>query len=817
LATMRLCTATAALVLLALLYAPAAAMAAAPGDFAGDAFNILPPGQDGALFKSPNSTDQIPLYNGLTPKFDDVTAADLPKFFKPNVFGLAGQAPARVESPPQRPGLHIDRDSFDVPHVYGDSRDDVVFGAGWVAYEDRGFLMDLLRGPGRIAALDVPGINAFSLLFSFRMFTPTAATEQFLDKQVNLIEAHGTAGARVIADIDSYVAGINAYQTASGASSAPWTRHDVLAVAALIGAVFGHGGGDEVRRAELLNALQQRLGSGLGLQVWNDLREAQDPETLTSFDQRFPYGGPAKQEKGNAVVDDGSFEAVSSSGPVTPTAPSAMSNALLIGASRSTNGHPLFVAGPQVGYFYPEALMEMDLHGGGIDARGVVFPGSGPYVEIGRGKDYAWSATSSGSDIIDQYVEKLCGDDTHYVFDHKCRAMTTFDAGVLANPAEGISFHETVHGPVIGYATVKGERVAISQKRSTRGREAASALGFADLNTNAVDSPQSFFDAANKIEFTFNWVYADDRHIAMFSSGLLPVRPKHLDTGLPALGTGKYEWEGFLPQDGHAHGVDPASGEIVNWNNKPARGFSAADDQWSYGPAHRVNLLDDAVNRSDRHTLASLVAAMNRAATQDLRNTRVLPSIAAVLDGGAAPNARDAQMLELLKQWRANGSSRLDVDQNGRIDDPGAAVMDTAWPKIADAVMSPVLGPQLDQLASVVTRDQSPSSQGSAYQSGWYGYVDKDLRTVAGLPVRGAFKTRFCGQGDLAACRAALWAAIDAAGSELEAAQGPDPSAWSANSGGERIRFQPTLLLPDSMRWTNRPTFQQAISFSGHR
>ena len=73
------------------------------------------------------------------------------------------------------------------------------------------------------------------------------------------------------------------------------------------------------------------------------------------------------------------------------------------------------MAGPQVGYFYPQVLMESTLHGGGIDARGATFPGAGPYVELGPRQDYSWSATSAGNDIIDIFVEELCGDDTHYL------------------------------------------------------------------------------------------------------------------------------------------------------------------------------------------------------------------------------------------------------------------------------------------------------------------------------------------------------------------------------------------------------------------
>jgi hypothetical protein len=95
--------------------------------------------------------------------------------------------------------------------------------------------------------------------------------------------------------------------------------------------------------------------------------------------------------------------------------------------------------------------------------------------------------------------------------------------------------------------------------------------------------------------------------------------------------------------------------------------------------------------------------------------------------------------------------------------------------------------------------------------------MSKDLRTLLGKPVKGKFANRYCGNGDLAACRAALWAAMEAAGAELEAAQGADPNAWRADATRERISFLPGLL-PYTMRYTNRPSgIQQVIEFSGHR
>src|SRR5665811_370229 len=86
------------------------------------------------------------------------------------------------------------------------------------------------------------------------------------------------------------------------------------------------------------------------------------------------------------------------------------SNFLVVGAADTRKKHPLAVMGPQLGYFYPEIVMQADLHGGGIDAEGVIAPIS-PYVFIGRGSDFAWSLTSAGSQNTMQFLEKLCNPD----------------------------------------------------------------------------------------------------------------------------------------------------------------------------------------------------------------------------------------------------------------------------------------------------------------------------------------------------------------------------------------------------------------------
>ena len=796
---------------LTLALAPLEAASQQRRDFASAAWTILPPGENGSLAFDRNTRDQAALYDGLTPLRGAVTAADLRRFFKPAPLGAPVVKPQKRERP--RPGLTIVRDSFGVAHVTGRTEADVAFGAGWVTAADRGILLQLIRGPARVAALDVPGLDPFALALSGRSFEPSPETEAFLANQLDALRAQGPLGRRLSTLIDWYAAGINAWYRAQSIPAPAFTPNDVVACTALIAARFGANGGQEVANAMFLDALEQRFGDADARRVFADLRQVNDPESPVTLPGIFTHALPADPAPGSVVVDDGSFTGV----PLNQAQASA-SNAVLVSAKRSQTGKPLFVAGPQVGYFFPQLFAEMELSGAGFATRGAVFPGV-PLVLIGRGPDFAWSAASSQADNIDLFVETLCGDDRSYVYRGQCEPMRRFFVGTLkaqGQPDQPVAYYETTHGPVIGYATVGGARVAISMQRSTRGREILSARAFYELNTGRVTSAPRFLQTMNTVEFAFNWFYADDRDIAFFSSGRLPRRSPGVDPALPTSGTGEHDWRGYLAFEGHARGINPPSGAIVNWNNRPAPGVGAGDGNFSYGSVHRVELLRAQIAATRKHTLAGVVGATNAAATQDLRVMEVWPSIRAVLRTGPAPNARAEAAAGLLDAWRSSGGSRLDRDLDGFVDDPGAAVLEAAWPGLDTAVLLPVLGPLLPRLTALHGRSNNPGPSGSAFIDGWYGYVDKDLRALLGQPVRGPFSRRYCGAGVLQACREALWSAIDSAAAQLAQRQGPTPSAWRADATAERIRFA-SGVLQDTMRWTNRPTFQQAMSFSGHR
>ncbi|HEX4720787.1 MAG TPA: penicillin acylase family protein, partial [Thermoleophilaceae bacterium] len=720
---------------------------------------------------------------------------------------LGSDGPGKTEKVPRK-GVKITRDKFNVPHVNAKTYDDGVWAAGWITAEDRQLLLEQARYNSRVAAVGVPNLDALDLIAGLKSFKPSAQTEAVVARQATVLAHAGKEGKQVLHDIDTYVSGINARYKKAGVTAAKWTRKDVFAFAALKGQFVGEGGGDEAMRTQFVSAVESKLGTSEGMKVFNDLRQHDDPEMPTSIDGHFPYETLPNASAGNVLIDADSYAPVSAvagqAAAATHARPHLMSNELMIDAKHSATGHPLLVGGPQIGYYYPGLTYEIDMNAPGLHWRGASsapFPG---YMLIGRGTDFASTLTSAGGDIIDQYAETLCGgSDTKYVYKGKCRDMGFFDAGTL-NGAR-VTFHTTAHGPVVGYATVKGRRVAISSKRSSYGKDALDLLLYRDLSTGKVHDPKSFFAAAAKSPQTFNSYYIDNKHIAEFTSGRLPIRPASVDPGLLTDGTGKYEWKGWLGAKAHPHGTNPKRGRIVNWNNNMAKGFGAADSEWMRaGTTGRVDLLNKNLDRlavKGKWTLASVTSAMNAAATQDVRAIDTVPLLQQLLAGSAAPSQRAQQMLDLLAAWNKAGGSRLDRDGDGKIDDPGAAIMDAAWPKIADAFMAPVLGSDLEtELARIEPRfDQPPAGQ----YGGWYQYFAKDIRRLLGQPETAPFNVRYCGGGNLTQCQSDVWAAIDAAGNALAQSQGSeDPTTWRSDANAERIKFVPGLL-PYTMRYTN--------------
>ena len=803
---------------LLMLLACTSASAKAPKDPTIIARNILPSGQYGA--PSPNAATQAQMYDALTPLFDHVTPNDLFTDFKSEKLGIDTDGPTTQEPVPF-PGVTLLRDRFDVPHVYASTRAGGIQTAGWVLAEDRGLLLEQARYNSRVAVIDAPGLSAIDLTAGLQSFKPSAQTEAFTATETKALMRRGKQGQAVLRDIDTYISGINAYLSATHSTNAPWTRNDVYAVNALKGQFLGQGGGDEANRSSFLNGLQQQLGKGRGFQAFNDLRQFKNPRSVTSIHGTFPYGHIPQKHRGSVVIDHNSFTP-------TPAVSASIarrfaghrvqaSNELMVTGRRSTTGHPILVGGPQISHFFPGLVLEMDMHAPHLHWRGATsapFPG---YLLIGRTPRFSTTLTSASGDIIDQYAETLCGGGNEsYLYKGRCRPMGHFDAGTL--DGDPVNFLTTVHGPVVGYAKVRGRTVAISSKRSSRGKDVLDQLLFRRLSNGSIKDPKDFYQAASETPQTFNSFYIDSKNIAEYTSGRLPIRNPNVDPGLPTKGTGQYEWRGFLKPLAHMHGKNPRQGFMTNWNNGAARGFGAADDQWMRnGSVGRINLLNfnlKRLSKRGRWSPSTVTSAMNAAATQDVRAIVMVPLLARLLRSSAAPSPQAAEMLSLLQQWRAQGGNRLDLNGDGLIDHPGAAIMDTAYTKIVDSAMAARLGqsllPELNQLAG--RWDAPPGGQ----YDGWYQYFDRDIRGLIAKKrskVPDRFSLTYCGKGRLGLCRSEVWNAIQAAGDQLTSEQGTaNPAAWRASAIDDQFTYGPLPLVTSP--YSNRPTgIQQIISF----
>ena len=262
----------------------------------------------------------------------------------------------------------------------------------------------------------------------------------------------------------------------------------------------------------------------------------------------------------------------------------------------------------------------------------------------------------------------------------------------------------------------------------------------------------------------------------------------------------------------------PVKGTMVNWNNVSAHGFGSAPDAFGgNGSVARVSLLNRALAQqrgsNGKWTLAGVASAMNTAANQNVLAIETVPLLAKVLKGAKAPNAQAAQMLSLLVAWSRHGGN-LEPNAQGQIANPGAAVINGAWPKLANAFMRPVLGPQLNQLDSLFDQfDAPPSGQ----YNGWYQYFDRDISKLLKIKQPQPFANDYCGGGNLKRCQTALWGALAAAGKQLTKQYGTsNPSDWHASATAIQIQFAPLPLIP--MQYTNRPSgIQQVISFNRHR
>ncbi|HVT22185.1 MAG TPA: penicillin acylase family protein [Mycobacteriales bacterium] len=827
-------------------------------------------------------TSQARMYNaviGGRPHGD----GDLGRYYKDSDFSVpTGADVGSVEQPIA--GATVIRDRrFNVPHIYASTRSAGMYAAGYVTAQDRLFLMDVLRRTaegelaGLLGAASIPADSAQLGQFDLSPAEMTREAHQVAKRE-------GKAGRRALHDLDQYVAGINGYISAAlanptllpaeyvalGALPRPWTLADTAAEAYLLTAQFTVAGDGEQFQSDILGRLQQRLGKHRGRVVFDDLRLARDPDAFGTAERRFPsdrtgrvhHGANAHLTPGtirprNAVVSVSKPLGAASRSATTSALPSwaqrlaqrglrlpdEASNALLVEGRYTRSGQPIAAMGPQVGYYSPEIFDEYELHMPGIQESGVVFPGASPYVLIGHTKSFAWTGTTALGDNADTFAEKLCNPNgsrptfasTHYRYRGKCRAFTSrtiVEQTPVAPTSPSLPQTATlrtlrsVHGPVVGYAKVGRQPVALTRATAVYHHAVRSVVAFMRLAENKVHSPKQFIATMRDFVGNENWFYVSRSHIAWYASGWFQRHAPHTSLQLPIWGTGPHDWVGFKPStysyrrhagSFNARSIDPKRGFLASWNNKGARGMAASPGVWSWGQVQRVELLADPTRRAIRSdhklSLADLVGIAGNASTQDLRALKVLPTMLRVL--GNVHGHRERRLVADLRGWLDSGVHRRAT--HGRsYDDHSAAVLtfDAWWNQVVHRIYDPVIGRSLvEQIArqeGLVLDQQRPVDTG--FFGGWQSQLLGVLHKVLGIHDPSNPAGRYCGNGSLASCRSVLRSALSHAVAALVKTHGADPSHWRkpVSDDANPITTAGAISTPQQP-FENRGTFHQAV------
>ncbi len=800
----------------------------------------------------------------------------------------------------------ITRDNFGVPHIYGRNRAALMFGIGYTTGHDRMFLADVLRHGGRAElASFVGGANLAQDEDTFRA-APYTSDEELQQQIEQADDLYGKQGKQIQEDIQNYTDGMNqwiaesrfdpvdkldALYPATGHATGPdpWKPSDVVAAGALVAGIFGKGGGGEVGSTLALQDAQAKFGHKKGRQIWLDFQSGDDPEApRTVHKQKFPYRA-GKGMHGAAIPDPGTVEHVPTIKPASGTSaaqaaraanpaqqsgelgnvlgplaqtdgPPHASNALLVSARESAGGHPVAVIGPQTGYFAPQLLMEEDIHapatkkyGPAIDARGVSFTATNLYVELGRGQDYSFSATSAGQDITDTFAVKLCErdgskptiDSMSYVWRGKCLPMTTIErheswtpnlADSTPSGSATLQAFRTNAGLVSDRALIGGKPYAYTSLRATYKREVDSARSFADWNSpDVVHNEKSWAKAGYSDDLTFNWFYVDDKDIGYYNSGANPVRGKGTPTHFPVFARKKFMWKGYNPtlntfkrEPFARHAQVRNQRYLTSWNNKQAKGYNC-DSVRCYTPVFRSDALDQRIKPEikghKKMSLVELINAMEDAGTVDIRGATLVPWALRVLESGKhKPHGELAKAIKTMHAWVHDGAHRRDRNNDGSYDAAEAVKdMDAWYPLWVEGEFKPTLRSAYDTFVGGI--HDAPGPIGSAFDTNFYGYINKDLRSALGARVKAPYSRVYCGKGKLGSCRKMLRKTLlEATHTGFDDLYGT--SGCTLNNGTKASpqmchdAVNPTDITAapvGQFHWINRPTFQQAVQYTDGR
>ncbi|HEU5161620.1 MAG TPA: penicillin acylase family protein [Thermoanaerobaculia bacterium] len=248
------------------------------------------------------------------------------------------------------------------------------------------------------------------------------------------------------------------------------------------------------------------------------------------------------------------------------------SNGFAISPLNTRGGNALLLINPHTSFFFRSELQMTSDEG--LNAYGAATWGQF-FIYQGFNERAGWMHTSSGVDVIDEFLETIVDRDgrLNYRYGSEERPVATSTIVVPYRTPAGMAqrtftVYRTHHGPIVRELDAKWVSVALMNKP-------VEALSQSFLRTKARTFAE-FTDVMKlKANSSNNTIYADgDGNIAYFHPHFIPKRDDRFDYTRPVDGSDPAtDWKGLHEIDEAPLVVNPATGWIQNTNNWP---YSAA-------------------------------------------------------------------------------------------------------------------------------------------------------------------------------------------------------------------------------------------------
>jgi acyl-homoserine-lactone acylase len=249
------------------------------------------------------------------------------------------------------------------------------------------------------------------------------------------------------------------------------------------------------------------------------------------------------------------------------------SNGIAIAPANSATGNALLLINPHTSFFFRSELQMTSEEG--LDAYGAATWGQF-FIYQGFNHRVGWMHTSSGVDVVDEFVETIDRSDEriHYRYGNEQRPVETRTVAIRYRAADGtmasrtFETYRTHHGPIVREQDGKWVAFAMMHKP-------VEALQQSYLRTKAKNF-RSFMQVMElKANSSNNTIYADaDGAIAYLHPQFIPVRDDRFDYTKPVDGSDPgSDWRGLHGLNQAPVVVTPPNGWIMNTNNWP---YSAA-------------------------------------------------------------------------------------------------------------------------------------------------------------------------------------------------------------------------------------------------